>query len=381
MTTSRLWSQVLGIVLLIGIGVLMGYFLRPPPEDEEVAATDARADRIAALETEVAQYRRRIADMHPETPILSPPERGSERRPVADRVPSEAPDAKTRGDSASSASEASPIFPPELGVLDVIRALEESRARQRDPGLVSDGEAFSVRFRAQAEGPTLRGEETEPGAAIEAGSTIVLGDGVHDFAAFSKAHRGAFPADLTFRGRGRDRTLLILHEIGATGEIRNLAFEDVTLDTRGHYLADVRGDEPISLRFDRARVIGFDPEPDGAVLLAARHGAVLARDTHFESGFGGAPGTGSFFHVRGPFLVRFERCVIRGAFRSLYEKSEKAAYAYVDCRFEAMDPARRRDLESPDPRLHIEDCVLAYRLDAEGQPPTRARSELNPEWR
>ncbi len=272
-------------------------------------------------------------------------------------------------------------IPPRALVLDVIRLLGSADKRQEDTTLVGDPETFAAWFARPEDGPMVRAEETTPAAEVADGTTILLDAGTYDFSEFSNAHRGAFPADITFRGLGMDRTRLVLHEVGATGETRNLAFEDLTLDTGGHYLADVRGDEPISLRFERTRVIGFDQKPGGAVLLAARHGAILARDSRFEAGFGNAPGEGSLFHVRGPFLVRFERCTLLGPFASLYEKSERAAYAYVRCRFERMAPSCRTYLETREENVLLEDCYVAYEPPGPDGYTSRSRSEINPAWK
>lgn len=274
-----------------------------------------------------------------------------------------------------------------------IRRLEADLAARQGPVLTSSPRVGIAREADPAPAPASAPEGSSEGSARAGAATEppepvrvamrrggMLDVGVYDFGAFSGAHRGAFPADVTFRGVGMDRTLLLLHEGASTGEARNLAFEDLTLDTRGHYLADVRGDEPISLRFERTRVIGWDQKPGGAVLLAARHGAVLARDSRFEGGFGNAPGAGSFFHVRGPFLVRFERCTFLGPFARLYEKSPKASYAWSDCRFEDLPEALRPDVESTEANLQFERCSFTWKA-SDGPVAGRSRAELNPGWR
>ena len=83
---------------------------------------------------------------------------------------------------------------------------------------------------------------------------------------------------------------------------------------------------------------------------------------------------------RGAFLVRFEACVVRGSFKSLYEKSEKAAYAYEACRFEQMHPDRRRDLETRDANVEFTDCAVDYALPQSEPPAPRSVSELNASW-
>lgn len=382
MSTRRLWTTLLIAALSGAGGFLVGELVRDADEPTRLEIVRDQAARIQSLEDEVIRLEIELREARSggsTSPGDADPELAG--APGA-RPPSEVPTPVFEPAPAPPGAKPPATLPvAKGGMLDVLRALSKGDVKQTDTALVDDGERAALLFGRTAEGPTVRAEETTPEAEVEDGTTIVLDAGVYDYSEFSSAHRGTFPADVTFRGIGKDRTLLVVNELGATGAMQNLGFEDLTLDTRGHYLADVRGDEPISLRFERVRVIGFDQSPGGAVLLAARYGAVLARDTSFEAGFGNAPGTGSFFHVRGPFLVRFERCTIVGPFKSLYEKSERAAYAYVQCRFEKMPPERRRDLETPDANVRLVDCQVEYLPEGSDPPARRSRAELNPAWR
>lgn len=380
---------VVALAVGLSVGALLGRAPGPGVGDDETAA----AREAARREVELERLRTRLARAGQGVPgeppgagpaelAGSPPAAEPSRAAPAATAPGgrAAPWASDPSAGSGTSDAAIAQFPATLDVLEVLRALDAARAPQTDVSLVGDP-AFGLRFRTDVAGPTVRAEETAPGAPLEDGTTIALDEGVYDFTAFANAHRGRFPADLTFRGIGMDRTLLLVHEIGPSGEVRNLSFVDLTLDTRGHYLADVRGDEPVALRFVRARVVGFDAGPGGGVLLAARSGAVLATQSRFEAGFGNAPGTGSFFHVRGPFLVRFDGCTLDGPFRSLYEKSPKAAYAYVDCRFERMHPDRRRDLETTEPNVGFERCLVGYEDPPAEGPARRSLTELCPAWR
>lgn len=382
MEPRRLLPSALLVVLSAAAGFLVAGVVHAPDGDGDGGGGVVRqqAARIEVLTEEVRRLRAEVDPVLAGRSDVAPaPEAHAPPRYDAPATPGALVD-EAHGAPVEPEAHAPPIPTEPGGVLDVIRALGDRDARATDTLLVGDGDRMATLFAPRAAGPTVRAAETRPDAAIEDGTTIQLEAGTYDFSGFSGAHRGDFPADVTFRGIGMDRTRLILHEVSATGETRNLGFEDLTLDTRGHYLADVRGDEPISLRFERARVLGWDQTPGGAVLLAARHGAVLARDSRFEAGFGNAPGRGAFFHVRGPFLVRFERCTFVGPFARLYEPSEKGSYAWVHCVFEQLAEACRHAVESPDANLLFEDCSFAY-LPEDETPAVRSRSEIDPSWR
>jgi hypothetical protein len=282
--------------------------------------------------------------------------------------------------SAGPAPDTAKTARAEGGAVALLRALDRDR-RAVAPDAAADGEAVAALFVRPGGGPTVPVAELRPDAPIEPDTTIVLGEGVHDFSRFADAHRRELPAGLRFRGAGMDRTLLVIHEIGPAGAVEGLAFEDLTIDSRGHHFADLRGDEPLAVRMDRVRVVGFDSGPVASAMVAARAVAFLAVACRFEAGFGSHPGEGSLFHCRGPLIVRFEECVVRGPLRRVYEPGERGSWAFVGCRFEAVPPAIREELESPPANARFERCAFDFREPPLPVPAPRPLSDLHPDWR
>ena len=119
--------------------------------------------------------------------------------------------------------------------------------------------------------------------------------------------REPFPSDVTVRGAGMDRTLLVARAQHPRGDLRRLAIEDCTVYA-DNALVDSRQATVLALR--RVRVVGFDCGAGSSVAIyASGTAAVLAQDCRFEGGYGRSPSSGNLINTDGTLLARFESCL------------------------------------------------------------------------
>lgn len=263
------------------------------------------------------------------------------------------------------------------GTMEMLKALSDAGARPF--ALVEDPTVFSTHFQRATSGPEVDGAaRPKTHDAPESGSTIRYPDGEFELAVSRWGGREGFPEDLLIEGAGRDRTTLRFDEFNARGQVRSLTFRDVTVHANDNYLFDLRSQEPVTVRFERCRVVGFDMGAGGSVMLAARVGACYATDTLFEAGYGRHPGSGNLFRVGGGFLARLERCEFIGPFRSLYDLNGGSTYVFQSCRF----VNQKVPLDGPPTGVRFHDCELAERDPDEiaGERLTASLAALDRDW-
>ena len=200
-----------------------------------------------------------------------------------------------------------------------------------DPSpLLDDLAKFARLFARKHQGPTVEVPSTVEGLAP--GTTCRYPAGSYDLNVDARGRE--FPSDLLIVGAGMNATLLRLNEISSRGPIRSLTFRDLTLHANNNYLTDVRGNEPITLRLERCRVIGFDMGAGGSVMFSASVGAFYASNCRIEAGFSRTTaGFGNLFRCRPLLLARLERCTLVGPFRSILDGGESplVGYRFVQC--------------------------------------------------
>jgi len=255
------------------------------------------------------------------------------------------------------------------GTMEMLRALRKSRVRPF--ALLEDPERFGAHFTRQTSGPSIVGTTWNSKDPLPDGATLSFPAGAHVFRSSALDHVDRFPKDLLICGAGMDATLVRLDEIGTRSEIHSLTFRDLTIDCGNDYLTDLRRDEPVTLRLERCRVVRFDMGAGGSVMLAARVAAFYATDCRFEAGYGRSPGSGNLFRT-GSGLVRLEHCVIRGPFRSVYDRA--ASYVFDRCEFRGTPDYAK----SPPDHVRFVECWFGPAAKAERKP--RPLSDLNPGW-
>jgi hypothetical protein len=255
------------------------------------------------------------------------------------------------------------------GTMEMLRALRESRVRPF--ALLEDRDSFGAHFTRQTSGPVIVGTTWKPSDPIPDGTTLSFPAGAHVFKSSALDHVDRFPKDLLILGAGMDATLVRLDEIGTRKEIFSLTFRDLTIDCGNDYLTDLRRDEPVTIRLERCRVVRFDMGAGGSVMLAARVAAFFATDCRFEAGYGRYPGSGNLFRTSSG-LVRLEHCVIRGPFRSVFDRA--ATYVFDRCEFHGTPDYAK----SPPDHVRFLECRFGPPAKAERKP--RPLAELNPAW-
>lgn len=380
----------------------------PPQPDAPIPRDDRVADELASARAEIAGLRRRLDAMEAAAsrkatenaasqtrtgsvagllPAGTDPNRVAQAENLAERIRREAEaraanaarDAARQVQAEVQAEEAFLRDQARGGVMQTLRNL--AAAKTHAFALVDDPQRLATFFQRHASGPTIRPSGAwDPSEPLESGTTVILEAGVHRWSV-SRLHRsGDFPEDVLVRGAGMDQTLLRLDEISAQGEVKSLTFEDLTLDASDNYLTDLRSENPVTIKMVRCRVVGFDMGAGGSVMLAARTAAFHAVDSRFEAGFGRtAPGFGNLFRVSRGLLVRMDRCVFNGPFRSVYDDGSAATYVFSECRFENMPARTKSGLESPPSGVRMDNCTFAY-LDANARPDRRPIRSINNDW-
>lgn len=331
------------------------------PVEDPVVSPRSRADAASELtealgrvpsDEELEQYLKRQAEIHAR--IL---------QEFAERV------------RDTEAAEAALI---EGDLMGVLRNMTEVGPDTRNA--VNDAERFGAFFERKTHGPYINGSElgTDP---PEDGATINFDHGVHVWKVARLGGRGSFPKDLLIVGAGRDRTLLQIDEFGARSEIRSLTFRDLTLDCDNNYMTDLRTQHPVTIRFERCRIVRFDMGAGGSVMLAARNAAFYASDTLIECGYGRSPGTGCLFRC-GKLLARLERCTISrpGYGLGLSGSDDQTYVAFVKCKFVGV-----RDLyDTPDSEHPLNNVAEFNSCSFSGNPgadePKLQLSGINPGW-
>jgi hypothetical protein len=265
------------------------------------------------------------------------------------------------------------------GTMEMLRGLEKQRVRMF--GLVGDQTAFAAHFVRKETGPAVDGPSWKPADGLAHGATLRFPAGLHSWSTRSFRNVKTFPRDLTIEGAGMNATLVRLDELSTDGDITNLTFRDCTIDCGDNYFTDLRTDAPITLRLERCRVIGFDMGAGGSVMLSADTAAFFATDCRFEAGYGRTqPGFGNLFRVREGLLVRCERSVFRGPFRSVYDEDDAATYVFADCRFERMERGFAKKLESPPAGVRFEGCTSTDEAESSSGLEKRPLSDFNAAW-
>lgn len=402
---------VVGLMAGLAFGILLG-------GDQEAAPADSPAtpssdvsklrERLAAAELELEELRK-AEPPTAEQPVESrPPELASpsdEDSQIADALrkelgedvtPEVVEDLRRRGEALRSAhlrqaEEAKRKVAEEIAqelrdVRGVKTALAEgdglallnfiARTGKPMPKVVADPSAFGNLFTRRLSGPVVNGaEDTGRREGFVDGTTVSFPAGVFAWRDSRMLGVRDFPKDLLVTGVGMDQTLVRLEEISARSSVRSLTFRNMTIDCNNNYMTDLRAREPVTIRLERCRVIGFDMGAGGSVMLAARRAAFYATDCRIEAGYSRTnAGFGNLFRVRDGLLVRLERCTILGPFSSIYDANNKAAYHFSDC---ALIDATRRPRQ-PAQGVVFERCT---ETTSEGGPVQRRKlSDINPAW-
>lgn len=257
------------------------------------------------------------------------------------------------------------------GTMEMLRALRKSRVRPF--ALLEDSKRFGKLFSRQTSGPMIVGTTWNGRDPLADGTTLSFPAGAHFFHSRALDHVDRFPKDLLLQGAGMDATLVRLDEIGPRVEIHSLTFRDLTIDCGDNYFTHLRRDEPVTIRLERCRVVRFDMGAGGSCMLAARIAAFLATDCRFEAGYGGAPGSGNLFQT-GCGLVRLEHCVIRGPFRSVYDRS--ASYVFDRCEFFGTPDYSK---SAPD-NVRFVECWFGPPAPKQSDRKRLPLSDINPDW-
>ncbi|MHC4549869.1 MAG: hypothetical protein ACYTEZ_13935 [Planctomycetota bacterium] len=257
------------------------------------------------------------------------------------------------------------------GAMEMLRALRENGVRPFS--LLEDLDRFAALFTRHASGPLIEGTAWKPKDLIPDGTTLSFPAGAHIFKSSALRHVERFPRDLLIQGAGMDTTLLRLDEISTRTEIHSLTFRDLTIDCGNDYFTDLRRDEPATVRLERCRVVRFDMGAGGSVMLAARVAAFYATECRFEAGYGRSPGSGNLFRTGGG-LVRLERCVIRGPFRSVYDR--QASYVFARCEFRGTPDYA----SSPPDHVRFQECWFGPPAPKPSGRTPLPLSEINPTW-
>ncbi|MEN8150692.1 MAG: hypothetical protein ABFS86_12790 [Planctomycetota bacterium] len=224
------------------------------------------------------------------------------------------------------------------GTMALLRSVGEKRIHLTE--LVSDRDRFAVHFARKTKGSAIDGRSLWKNRPdLPDGAVIEFPPGRWSLRTSLLDHADRFTADLLLKGAGRDETVLVLDELSTNHAIRNLTFEDLTIDCNDDYLTDLRDDSSAVFRMVRCRVIGFD-----TVMLAASNAAFLAEDTSFEGGFGRSPGSGNLFRVSGALLARLERCTFFGPLSSVFDSGSSATYVFDGCRFAGFPESFERTM-------------------------------------
>jgi RNA polymerase sigma-70 factor (ECF subfamily) len=257
--------------------------------------------------------------------------------------------------------------------------------------LVRDAERFAALFETRFQGGSvdLRTALADPQAHAVDGITWTLPPGVYEVRTLEPL-LDAMPRHATLRGAGMDATLLRFGEdLSTDALIDNLAFQDLTIDCNDNYLFDLRR-QPASIRFERARVIGFDMGAGGSCMLGTDQLALWAQDSVFEGGYGDSPSSGKTFRVDTPaLLARFDRCRF-DAVDLVGSIAPNAAVVFSQCTitrallFGVPRGMYRLTEQSPEVELVACQVDVLPRSTADGrrnEPPAKDRNDLFPEWR
>jgi len=207
------------------------------------------------------------------------------------------------------------------------------QAGEEPLSVASDPEAFERFFKRRTVGGSLNGLDfvEASGETAGDGATLSFPPGVFRLRKFMRGTKG-FPRDLTIRGAGIDRTLLVVEELSTRATLTNLSIQDCTVSAG--YLFDLRR-EGCSFLFERVRFVGFDIGAGSSCLISAPSALVLARDCRFEGGYGRSPRSGVVFDVRSSgLLARFERCRLFQVAIGSVHYSDGARLVFVGCELE-----------------------------------------------
>ena len=257
------------------------------------------------------------------------------------------------------------------GTMALVRTLDT-----RLPELVSDEKRFTSMFERHVAGPAVDGTPKQDQVWPD-GATVSYPQGVYDLR-FPRA--AVTLKDVLVRGSGMDATLVRLTgELDARGDVTSLTFEDLTIDCRDNYLTDLRR-APATIRLARCRVVGFDIGAGGSVMIQASAVAFYATDCRFEAGFGRSPGSGSLFRLQAG-LVRLDRCLIRGPFRSLWDSGSRTTYLFCRCDIRDAPAGAESSFTTPPDDVRLVECTFGYLPPGVGAPrEPRPLSDINPDW-
>jgi hypothetical protein len=391
---------LVGAAAAVAVGALAGRMTapEPPPAEPRMAAPprdDGKDREIAGLRRRVVELESALRDAtrREEPPVAAPTAEKRLRDLVKGEVSSERAEqvealaaqfrAKAENDAASADARAAQQVHDEMererraredaargGAMTLIRKIHESKTVALD--LVSSAPEFGKLFVRTTEGPLVDGPASRPEAGLADGATVRFPAGLHRWSLSAFDHKPNFPADVVIEGAGMDSTIVRIGEISSRVEIRSLTFRDVTIDTDGGYLTDLRYDEPATFRLERCRVIGFDIGAGGSVMLAASVAGFYATDSRFETGFGKSPSTGTLIRG-GTILARFERCTIAGPmYDPGFSASGATTLVFSSCRFLDMGDQLAKAMESPPNGVRFESCSREKRDAQEAAAQRRA---------
>ncbi len=385
-------TQMLLVLLVVGAAAVAGFFVGrgtgPDPVPEPTPPT-VRVAVPTTPEPVLQGHQRESTTPAEETPAAPPPE--APEGEVAKRA--EAIRAQARVMEASAESTARRQVEAELtaeralledaergGTMALLRRFEKDWTPPYE--LLGDAERYGALFERQTEGGTVDGRTFDARVELDDGDTIQYPPGRFELGTGALERHAPFPKDLSIAGYGMDETVLVLSDdLRVRSEVHSLTFRDLTLHCNDNSLERLRS-QPYTLRLDKVRVIGFDNGAGGSKMLGGSVGAFYATDCRFEAGFGGSPGSGNLFDVRGALLARLENCDVVGPFRSVYYQWSGAAQLFVNCRFTRMRPSMRQHLEAPKGMARFEDCAFEYLPEeaATPRPKQRPLTDINPAW-
>ena len=212
-----------------------------------------------------------------------------------------------------------------------------------------DPAAFAVHFERKSAETRLNGATLRRGDEIPDGAVLEFPAGVHSFYPRNLFPTNRFPKDLVLAGVGMDQTLVRIEEISTDDEIASLTFRDLTLDCDNDYMTDLRSESPATIRLERCRVVGFDMAAGGSVIVRGADRRALCDRLPLRGGLRaqGRYRIGQSVPRERGLLVRMERCLFHGPFRSIFRTGDASTYHFLDCEVRDTKSFLRRSSPTP----------------------------------
>ena len=262
---------------------------------------------------------------------------------------------------------------------DILTLLANSESHDTARAAARSAKRFAALFAHQSRGGSTIGDQDDGAqdpALLEDGSTLELSAGVHKLGT-KWTRNSVVPRDLTIRGAGMDRTLLVLSDLSARSPLYNLHLADMTIDCDNDGAFDLRS-EMASISAERVRFVRFDAAHGGAYVFdVSRPGAVNCSDCEFVAWYGRSPGRGNVF--RRITAARFDSCLFDGF---VYDTPTVGVYSgctFRDCR--GIEARMERALATPDTQgfYYYEGCRVDWTLPPEERD-THTRSQPARDW-